>query len=150
VKQLEQKLGEFDLSITSKSLPDRETLLNLAHQLPVIWNSPRADMRLKQRILRILICEIVADVDEPNHEIVLLIHWAGGRHSELRVKKNQTGKHQHCTAIEAVEVVRQMAGTFTDERIATTLNRLGLRTGWQLLERNARSFPTPLSAIAFL
>jgi hypothetical protein len=86
-------------------------------------------MRLKQRILRILICEIVADVDEPNHEIVLLIHWAGGRHSELRVKKNQTGKHQHCTAIEAVEVVRQMAGTFTDERIATTLNRLGLRTG---------------------
>ena len=45
-------------------------------------------MRLKQRIVRILIEEIVADVDEATTEIVLLIHWTGGRHSELRMKKN--------------------------------------------------------------
>jgi excisionase family DNA binding protein len=31
--------------------------------------------------------------------------------------------------MEAVEVVRQMAGRFTDELIAATLNRLGMRTG---------------------
>ena len=45
-------------------------------------------MRLKQRITRILIEEIIADVDEAASEIVLMIHWTGGRHSELRVKKN--------------------------------------------------------------
>jgi hypothetical protein len=27
--------------------------------------------------------EIIADVDEAAGEIVLLIHWTGGRHSEL-------------------------------------------------------------------
>ena len=43
--------------------------------------------------------------------------------------KNKTGRHQRCTALEIVEVVRQMAGQFSDEQIATTLNRLGLRTG---------------------
>jgi hypothetical protein len=129
VKQLDHKLCEYDLANSTRSLPDRETLLSLAHELPLVWNSPGADMRLKQRILRILIREIVADVDDHNQEIVLLIHWAGGRHSELRVKKNKTGKHQHCTAVEAVEVVRQTAGKFADEQIATTLNRLGLRTG---------------------
>jgi len=31
--------------------------------------------------------------------------------------------------MEAIEVIRQMAGRFTDEQIATTLNRLRLRTG---------------------
>ena len=86
-------------------------------------------MRLKQRIVRILIREIVADVDEKSNEIVLLIHWAGGRHSELRVKKNATGRHSHCTSMEAIEVIRQMAGKFPDEQIAATLNRLGFSTG---------------------
>jgi DNA invertase Pin-like site-specific DNA recombinase len=129
VKELDRKLHDFDLASSAKRLPDRETLLSLAHELPVIWNSAATEMRLKQRIVRILIREIVADVDDQHQEIVLLIHWAGGRHSELRVKKNKTGRHERCTAIEAVEVVRQMAGKFTDAQIASTLNRLGLRTG---------------------
>jgi hypothetical protein len=86
-------------------------------------------MRLKQRIVHILIEEVVADVDGSSREIVLIIHWAGGRHSELRVKKREKGKHRRCTSLEAVEVVRKMAGRFSDELIAATLNRLGLRTG---------------------
>lgn len=86
-------------------------------------------MRLKQRIVRILMEEVIADVDEKNRETILIIHWAGGRHSELRVKKREMGQHRWCTSVEAIEVVRQMAGKFTDELIAATLNRLGLRTG---------------------
>jgi hypothetical protein len=61
--------------------------------------------------------------------VVLLIHWAGGRHSELRVKKSETGKHRYCTSLEAIDVIRKLAGKFSDEQIATTLNRLRLRTG---------------------
>ena len=86
-------------------------------------------MRLKQRIMRILIEEILADIDENHREIVLLIHWAGGRHSELRLKKRAAGQQRRCTSMEAVEVVQQMAGRFNDELIAVTLNRLGMRTG---------------------
>ena len=82
-------------------------------------------MRLKQRLVRILIDEIVVDVDEKSSEVVLVIHWAGGRHSELRVKKNRTGQHRRCTKLEAIEVIQQMAGKFPDEQIAATLNRLG-------------------------
>ena len=129
VKELDNKLQEFDLASGTKKLPDRATLLRLAHELPLLWNASTTDMRLKQRIVRILIREIVADVDAPKQEIVLLLHWAGGRHSELRALKNKTGRHQRCTALEIVEVVRQMAGQFSNEQIATTLNRLGLRTG---------------------
>src|SRR5215831_17664842 len=128
-RELEQKLKEFDVDTKNVPLPSQELLLSLAQDLPAVWNAPSTDMRLKQRIMRILIEEIIADVDENSRNIVLLIHWAGGRHSELRLKKRETGQHRRCTSVEAVEVVRQMAGRFTDELIAATLNRLGMRTG---------------------
>jgi DNA invertase Pin-like site-specific DNA recombinase len=127
--ELEDRLRQFDLGSKLPSIPDKQVLVSLAQDLSVVWNSPSTEMRLKQRIIRILIREIVADVEQDKQQIVLLIHWAGGQHSELRVKKNDLGKHRRCTSLEAVEVVRQMAGKFSDEQIAATLNRLKLRTG---------------------
>ncbi len=129
VEELAAKLQQFDRSVESKPLPDKAVLMSLAQDLPAIWSSPDADMRLKQRIVRILVHEIVADVDERSSEIVLLIHWAGGRHSELRVKKNTTGKHSRTTSAEAIEVLKQLSGKFPDDQIAAIMNRLGLRTG---------------------
>jgi DNA invertase Pin-like site-specific DNA recombinase len=127
--ELEDKLKEFDCGSQLAPVPDQRVLVSLAQDLPTIWNSPTTDMRLKQRIMRILVQEIVVDVDDKNQEIVLLLHWAGGRHSEHRIKKVPTGRHGRCTSLEAIEVIRQMAGNFTDEQIASTLNRLRLRTG---------------------
>jgi len=129
VHDLETKLRVFDSKKCSVPPPDPKILMSLAQDLPAVWNSPSTDMRLKQRIVRILIQEIVADIDETSREVVLLIHWAGDRHSELRVKKSETGKHRYCTSLEAIDVIRKMAGKFPDEQIATTLNRLRLRTG---------------------
>lgn len=94
VAELDTKLDRFDHGLEAKPLPDKAVLLSLAQDLPSVWNSPTADMRLKQRIVRILVHEIVADVDEERSQIVLLIHWTGGRHSELRVKKNATEVQQ--------------------------------------------------------
>jgi DNA invertase Pin-like site-specific DNA recombinase len=143
--ELESKLQKFDDESQSAPAPNKEVLLSLAQDLPAIWNSPSTDMRLKQRIVRILIREIIADVEEESREVVLVIHWAGGRHSELRVKKSETGRSRRCTDPEAIEVLRQMAGKFSDQQIAATLNRLKLRTGvgnsWNLMRvRSARSY----------
>jgi len=71
----------------------------------------------------------VADVDEVQRTTVLVIHWTGGRHSELHVKLNALGRHGRCTSLEAIGVVRQMVASFSDEQIAVTLNRLGMQTG---------------------
>ena len=108
---------------------DKAELLRLAKDLPAVWELPTTDLALKQRITRILIHEIVANVDEQAQEVVLVIHWAGGRHSELRIRKLKTGHHGRCTKTEAVDLVRQMAGNYADEDIALTLNRIGLKTG---------------------
>ncbi len=129
MKELENRLHEFDRESQSSPTPNKEVLLSLAQDLPAIWNSPVTDMRLKQRIVRILIRQIIADVDEKSREVVLVTHWAGDRHSELRVQKSVTGRSRRCTDPETIEVLRQMAGKFSDQQIAATLNRLGLRTG---------------------
>ena len=144
--EIEQRLHQSDISSRGTvRIPDKETLCSLAQNLPMVWNAETTDMRLKQRIVRILIQEIVADVDDQASEILLVIHWAGGRHSELRVKKNPTGKHNRCTSMEAIEIIHQMAGRYPDDQIAATLNRLGLKTGsgntWiELRIRTARSY----------
>jgi DNA invertase Pin-like site-specific DNA recombinase len=129
VGEVEQRLRDNELPDKTARIPDKETLCSLAQDLPMVWNSATTDMRLKQRIVRLLIKEIIADIDAANTEVVLLIHWTGGRHSELRMKKNLTGRHSRCTNLETIEVLRRMSGRFPDEQIAATLNRLGLKTG---------------------
>jgi Recombinase/Recombinase zinc beta ribbon domain len=129
VQELEGRLRDFEDTGKMPAIPDQEILLSLAQDLPAVWNSPGTEAGLKQRIVRILVEELVVDVDEEKQEIVLLIHWAGGRHSELRVSKRGTGQHGQTTGLEAIEVIRQMAGKYGDGEIAATLNRLRLRTG---------------------
>jgi len=80
VRDLEKKLQTLGSDPQAVSIPSKEVLLSLAQDLPAVWNAPSTDMRLKQRIVRILIREIVADIDKEKQEIVLLLHWAGGRH----------------------------------------------------------------------
>lgn len=67
--------------------------------------------------------------DADSHEIVLVIHWRGGQHSELRVRKPKPGEHECRTSEQAVAVIRSMAARWSDESIAATLNRMGLPTG---------------------
>lgn len=101
----------------------------LADDLAATWNAPRTSMRTRQRLLRALVAEIVADVDDQAGEIVLVIHWKGGQHSELRVRKPKTGEHGCTTSDQALDVIRSMAGRWSDQDIAASLNRMGMPTG---------------------
>jgi DNA invertase Pin-like site-specific DNA recombinase len=129
LRAMEGRLRDFDDAGKMPAIPDKEILLSLAQDLPAVWNAPQTDAGLKQRIVHILVEEVVVDVDEEKKEIVVLIHWAGGRHSELRVSQRSTGQHGQSTGVEASEVIRRMSGRFEDGEIAATLNRLRLRTG---------------------
>jgi excisionase family DNA binding protein len=112
-------------------------LRGLASDLEAAWSAPGVTMRTRQRLVRAVIEEIVADVDEEAGEVVLLVHWKGGQHSEVRVRKPRTGEHRRRASEEAIDVVRAMAGKWPDDQIAATLNRMGFRTG-QDMTWNAR------------
>ena len=93
------------------------------------WNAPGVTMRARQQLLRTLITDIVVDVDDEARDVILTIHWRGGQHSELRVRKPRAGEHGCATAEDALAVMRSMAGRWSDEHIAASLNRMGLPTG---------------------
>jgi DNA invertase Pin-like site-specific DNA recombinase len=109
--------------------PDRDRLLRLAVDLRAAWDAPTADARVKQQLVRTLVEEIVVDVDKARREVVLVIHWRGGQHSEVRAPKPKPGEHRKRTSDAADAVIREMAGTWSDAHTATTLNRLAIRTG---------------------
>src|SRR5208282_5580071 len=85
--------------------------------------------RSRQQLVRALIADIVAGYDVNSQEIVLVIHWRGGQHSELRVRKPRPGEHECRTSEEALAVIRSMVTRWSDDHIAATLNRMGLPTG---------------------
>lgn len=126
VRAFEQRL---DMAVTVIPEVDAALLQGLAQDLEAAWTAPDTPMRDKQRLIRTLIEDIVADIDAASGEIVLVVHWKGGRHTELRVKKPKTGEHNARTSDEALGIIREMAGRWSDEAIAASLNRMGIRTG---------------------
>jgi DNA invertase Pin-like site-specific DNA recombinase len=129
VRELEARVDTMTRVATPSPPIDRAALLSLAANLPAVWNSEIADNRLKQRIVRMLIQEIVADVDVAAREIILVVHWMGGRHTEIRTEKPRAGAHGRATSADCFDIVKGMAGRWSDEEIAATLNRLRLHTG---------------------
>jgi excisionase family DNA binding protein len=101
----------------------------LAEDLDAAWNAPGVNIRTRQQLVRALIVDIVADVDETTREVILTIHWQGGQHSQLRIRKPRTGEHGCNTSDEALAVIRSMAARWSDQDIAASLNRMGIRTG---------------------
>lgn len=108
---------------------DRAALLRLAEDLPGVWHDPESDMRLKKRIVRTLIEEILVDMDEEAARIHMVVRWAGGQHAQLSVRKNRKGQHRYTTDRRVVDIVRELTALLPDGQIARILNRLGLKTG---------------------
>ena len=70
----------------------------------------------------------MADIDEGAPEIVLIVHWVGGAHSELRLPKRRRGQRNSVSA-DIIQAVRQLVLIASDDLIAGLLNRNGLKTG---------------------
>jgi hypothetical protein len=124
VTQLEQRLGRLDADAASRPQIDRVGLLALAHDLPSAWNAPGTDNRTRQRLTRILIQEVVIDLDDAANEAVVTIHWSGGRHTEIRVARIRSGRYPEDRHPSPVEVVRKLGGQWPDRELAVTMNRM--------------------------
>jgi DNA invertase Pin-like site-specific DNA recombinase len=131
----EQALTKFDTDASEAAqAADPAALRALASDLPGVWNDPRADARVKKRIVRTLIEEILVDVNDEAGLIQAVVRWTGGQHSALSVQKRKTGQHRYRTDADAITLIRELSRMLPDAQIAGVLNRLGLRTakglGW--------------------
>lgn len=129
VQEIELRIEQHIHGQGKTTTPTREEFEGLAAKLEAVWNCPDTDIRLKKRIVRTLIHEVVVDVDPPAGEVILTIHWKGGVHTELRLPRRRRGQNSAQTSKAIIDTVRVLTRICPDEVIAGVLNRNGLLTG---------------------
>jgi len=128
VRQLEMRIDEL-IAVKPGPAPSAGSFADLAEHIDAIWSDPHTDPVLKKRIVRTLIDEVVADVDSSAAEIILVIHWKGGIHTEVRVPRRRRGYNNGHTDKSVIEAVMVLVRVCSDELIAGVLNRNGCKTG---------------------
>jgi len=104
----------------------KQALMSLGEDVPRLWDHPDTTPDVRKRIVRTVIKEVV--VTSEGDAVRFIVHWQGGDHTELWLKKTPTGAHRYVTSAETIELIASLARLQPDERIAATINRLGHRT----------------------
>jgi hypothetical protein len=128
VGEIETRMAAHDTATAPQSDLSTASFATLADDLGAVWKAPTTDARLKKRIVRAVIKEVVADVDAEAGEVILILHWMGGVHTELRLPRRRRGQ-RNSTSQDIIAAVRQLVLIANDELIAGILNRNKLTTG---------------------
>ena len=109
------------------SAEERSAFLDLGARLEQAWFHDRATAVTRKHILRTVLEEIVVTVD--GNQIGLRLHWKGGDHTELTVRKKRHGHTRWTIDTHTELLIRELARLMPDRSIAAHLNRGGRRTG---------------------
>ena len=127
VAEGESRLARFDQRQPALPTPSQqEQLAHLGEDVRRLWDHPRATGSLKQQLVRVLIKEIVADIDDARDEVILLVQWSGGHHTELRGPR--TLRRGKLTLSDLKSVIETLRKVHADGGIASALNRGGIGT----------------------
>jgi DNA invertase Pin-like site-specific DNA recombinase len=128
VAEFEKRIADHDAAAQPRSDLASISFTALAEDFRTVWSAPTTDARLKKRIVRTVIHEAMADLDDATSEIVLTIHWVGGNHTQHRLPRRRRGQ-RNSTSADIVKAVRTLTLIARDDVIAGILNRNGLKTG---------------------
>jgi excisionase family DNA binding protein len=128
LRDLEMQLDNLSQTEQTPALSaeDCARLMILGKDLVKAWNSPGVSVETRKKIIRLLIKEIIIDV--VGETLALVIHWQGGDHTEMKVKKNKVGQTRWTTDAGVVDLVRVLSRQLPDNVIAAILNRSGKTT----------------------
>ena len=129
VSQFEKKEETLRQEAASRPKVSWEDLALLGKQIADVWDAPHCDPRLKKRIVRTLIEEIVVDTDPEEGWIDAIIHWKGGIHTERRIRRRKRGDHPHHATPKLRDAIIALTHVLPDEAIAGVLNKNNIRTG---------------------
>ena len=82
VADIEKRIAHHDAVAPPPTDVESISFTTLAADFATVWAAPSTDVRLKKRIVRTVLEEAVGDINGDTAEIVLVLHWAGGAHTE--------------------------------------------------------------------
>jgi excisionase family DNA binding protein len=119
-------MGERSAPISAQN---KTELMALGDDVRTLWDHPDGSVQLKKRILRTVLNEIIVQSERDSSSHRLILHWAGGIHTELSVERNPSGQHRRRAERTVIDLVSELTKVCPDKAIAAILNRLGYKTG---------------------
>ena len=134
---------------------EREQIRSLARDLPVLWQAPGTTAADRQRIVRLLVEEVVVAVQGDSERVDVTIRWAGGcgsRHELVRPVRRYEQLADYGHLLIRIDELRQDGLTLAE--VAVRLNAEGFRPPkrsatfnsgivTRLLAKGGRSGPRP-------
>lgn len=102
---------------------EKESLLKLTGDLPVLWHAPTTTHQDRKELLRLLVKDVVL-LRGPG-VLKATVRWHSGGRTELEAPWPNFPE-SNTTDPETVEMIRRLAPTHTDKQIAECLNRKGI------------------------
>lgn len=126
VEELEARIRERKKTFQDRlSKIEEEQVRRLSHDLTAIWNAPTTTDKDRKMLLRAAIQEV--QLTKKDRDVTVKILWVGGALIEKIVHLPKVRSKRH-TALDLVELIKQLAKKFTDDQIARILIRQGRKT----------------------
>ena len=110
-------------------LPSRADLDKLAADLPGLWHAPTTSNKDRKRLLHTLIADVTVLPEPDRSKVRVGIRWHTGATDELSMARAVHPGTAKRTAPQAVEVIKQLGPTMTNQDLVDHLNTAGLPTG---------------------
>jgi hypothetical protein len=114
---------------TLPPLPSRADLEKLAADLPGLWHAPTTSDKDRKRLLRTLIADVTLLPQTRPDQVRVGIRWHTGATDELSATRAVHPGTAKRTVPKAVEVIKQLGSSMSNQDLVTYLNTAGLRTG---------------------
>jgi hypothetical protein len=93
-----------------------------------LWCSADWSMALKKTSIRLLIREIMVSLDDDTQDLTCMMHWQGGGHTTMSMKKPLSGASKSKTPAQAIALIRHLSVRCDDGASARVLSTLGRTT----------------------
>ena len=155
-RRLEEEYARFCGSQpTGLSAAEREQIRSLARDLPALWRAAGTTAADRQRIVRLLVEEVVVAVQGDSERVDVTIRWVGGdssRHGLVRPVRRYEQMADYGRLLSRIDELRK--GGLTLAAVAARLNEEGFRPPkrsptfksgiiTRLLAKEGRSGPRP-------
>ena len=114
---------------TAPALPARADLQALIGDLPRLWHAETTSARDRKRLLRTLIADITVLPETDRAKVRVGIRWHTGATDEILADRPLPPGPAARTPSAAVELIRTLGPTTSNDDLVTTLNAAGHRTG---------------------
>lgn len=126
--EVQRQMDEFGRRQTRTFTPEqRGRILDLARNLPRLWQSSTTSSKDRKRMLRLLVEDITVERHKGSNA-TLHVRWAGGACEDISLELPARMCDRLRYPQELIDEVRQLAVSLRDEEIADVLNKSGKKS----------------------